>query len=165
MTVNFPIIPDDKDHRKGSPPSTEQLKIHKADTKIPRILKELSSKVSTILTLIFIQYCRSTTHMEISKSMSHLLKKILFVLPFVCIAVLSCNVVILVLYLTLPLNRKVWLATKAGSTHHFFLKMSCTKSWKWLWLSYGSFLCVLNFSVYVVSFFSYSWCNSLSYGL
>ena len=39
---------------------------------------------------------------------------------FFCTVVLSCYVVILVLYLTLPLRGEVWLAAKPGSTHHFF---------------------------------------------
>ena len=33
------------------------------------------------------------------------------------------------------------------STHHFYLKMPCTKSGKWAWLYYSSSLCVLHFNV------------------
>ena len=40
---------------------------------------------------------------------------VLYVLPFICIVVMSCNAVILMLYLTLPLKREFWHATKPGS--------------------------------------------------
>ena len=47
---------------------------------------------------------------------------VLYVLPFICIVFLSCNFIILMLYLTLPWKREVWHAIKPGLTHHFFLK-------------------------------------------
>ena len=65
---------------------------------------------------------------------------VLYVLPFICILILSCYVVI-------------YFAIKAGVlTSHktrftsifFFLKMFCTKLGKWRLLSYSPFLCVLH---------------------
>ena len=44
---------------------------------------------------------------------------VLNVLEYICTIVLSCNSVILVLYLTLPLKHEVWIAAKPGSTHQF----------------------------------------------
>ena len=48
----------------------------------------------------------------------------------------------------------------------FVLKMACSKSGKLPLLYYSSFLCVVHFSVSVVSLFSsYIWCVSLSFSV
>ena len=54
-------------------------------------------------------------------------------------------------------KREVWLATKPGSTNHFFLKMSCTiviKGTSSISQEYGSFYLIVRFCVcYIVDWF------------
>ena len=84
------------------------------------------------------------------------------VLALICTVVLSCNVVILVLYLTFPLMREVWLSAKPGSTHRFNLKCPVQSQENGSCYLMVRF-CVLHIIVSVVSLFSsYIWCLSLS---
>ena len=92
-----------------------------------------------------------------------MLFSVMNVFACVCAVFLSRIVVILAIFFNIVMKREVWLAIKPGSTHHFFLKMSCSKSGIRQLLSKSSFLCMLafllHFSVPVVPLFSsYSWC-------
>ena len=98
---------------------------------------------------------------------------VLTVLAFICTVFLSCDGGHFSVKFNIVVKVQGLASHKTRFNPPFFLKMSCTKSWKWQLLSYSLFLCVLHchlyfvhFSVSVVSLFSpYCWCVSLGLSL